>query len=164
MAFLCLHAAWDMSVSHDLYWLCWSLIIVPSSWTETWALALMFTCTVSPTGSSGTNHPRKPRKRPGETIVRQVYLRLWGSPFSPIFARLYVHVHCRLNLQSWLPTEFHKEINHLLVGFGQVCPSICQTVVQMSLKLCRSFVSLWVPDVTSALSVHRRSARVLRQS
>ncbi|KAI9453893.1 DNA glycosylase [Russula earlei] len=26
----------------------------------------------------------------------------------------------RLNLQSWLPTEFHKEINHLLVGFGQV--------------------------------------------
>ena len=26
----------------------------------------------------------------------------------------------RSNLQSWLPTEFHKEINHLLVGFGQV--------------------------------------------
>ncbi|KAF5349592.1 hypothetical protein D9756_008927 [Leucocoprinus leucothites] len=26
----------------------------------------------------------------------------------------------RLNLQSWLPSEFHKEINHLLVGFGQV--------------------------------------------
>ncbi|KAH9024123.1 DNA glycosylase [Lactarius hengduanensis] len=26
----------------------------------------------------------------------------------------------RLNLQSWLPTEFHKEINHLLVGLGQV--------------------------------------------
>lgn len=26
----------------------------------------------------------------------------------------------RLNLQSWLPKEFHKEINHLLVGFGQV--------------------------------------------
>jgi len=26
----------------------------------------------------------------------------------------------RLNLQSWLPTELHPEINHLLVGFGQV--------------------------------------------
>lgn len=26
----------------------------------------------------------------------------------------------RLNLQSWLPKEFHRDINHLLVGFGQV--------------------------------------------
>jgi len=26
----------------------------------------------------------------------------------------------RLNLQSWLPSELHPEINHLLVGFGQV--------------------------------------------
>ena len=26
----------------------------------------------------------------------------------------------RLNLQSWLPSEFHGEINHRLVGFGQV--------------------------------------------
>lgn len=26
----------------------------------------------------------------------------------------------RLNLQSWLPLELHPEINHLLVGFGQV--------------------------------------------
>ncbi|KAK0474835.1 DNA glycosylase [Armillaria novae-zelandiae] len=26
----------------------------------------------------------------------------------------------RLNLQSWLPTELHPEINHLLVGFGQM--------------------------------------------
>ncbi|KAF8801416.1 DNA glycosylase [Phlegmacium glaucopus] len=26
----------------------------------------------------------------------------------------------RLNLQSWLPKELHGEINHLLVGFGQV--------------------------------------------
>ena len=30
----------------------------------------------------------------------------------------------RLNLQSWLPKELHGEINHLLVGFGQVgCPN-----------------------------------------
>jgi endonuclease-3 len=27
----------------------------------------------------------------------------------------------RLNLQSWLPIELHREINHMLVGFGQVC-------------------------------------------
>jgi hypothetical protein len=26
----------------------------------------------------------------------------------------------RLNLQSWLPLELHPEINHMLVGFGQV--------------------------------------------
>lgn len=39
MAFLCLHAAWDMSVSHGLYWPGWSLIIVASSRTETWELA-----------------------------------------------------------------------------------------------------------------------------
>jgi endonuclease-3 len=26
----------------------------------------------------------------------------------------------RLNLQSWLPSELHGEINHMLVGFGQV--------------------------------------------
>ncbi|KZO90393.1 DNA glycosylase [Calocera viscosa TUFC12733] len=25
----------------------------------------------------------------------------------------------RLNLQSWLPSEYHAEINHMLVGFGQ---------------------------------------------
>jgi len=25
----------------------------------------------------------------------------------------------RLNLQSWLPKEFHREINHLLVGLGR---------------------------------------------
>ena len=26
----------------------------------------------------------------------------------------------RLNLQSWLPKDLHYDINHLLVGFGQV--------------------------------------------
>ncbi|KAF8061753.1 DNA glycosylase [Lyophyllum atratum] len=30
----------------------------------------------------------------------------------------------RLNLQSWLPMEYHREINHMLVGFGQtICSS-----------------------------------------
>lgn len=31
----------------------------------------------------------------------------------------------RLNLESWLPKEFHREINHILVGFGQ---TICRPV------------------------------------
>ena len=74
MAFLCLHAAWDMSVSHGLYGLGWSLIVVASSRTETWVLVWMFMCTVSPTGSSGTNHLRKARKRPGEMTGWQVLL------------------------------------------------------------------------------------------
>jgi len=33
---------------------------------------------------------------------------------------LFISREIRLNLQSWLPKEFHGEINHLLVGFGQV--------------------------------------------
>ncbi|KAF9531736.1 DNA glycosylase [Crepidotus variabilis] len=48
----------------------------------------------------------------------------------------------RLNLQSWLPKHLHGEINHLLVGFGQV---ICVPVrpkcdeCQLSIKgLCPS--------------------------
>ncbi|PBK87588.1 hypothetical protein ARMGADRAFT_1085608 [Armillaria gallica] len=42
---------------------------------------------------------------------------------SPKYERQLI---CRLNLQSWLPTELHPEISHLLVGFGQdglfACP------------------------------------------
>ncbi|KAF9032974.1 DNA glycosylase [Panaeolus papilionaceus] len=31
----------------------------------------------------------------------------------------------RLNLQSWLPKELYRDINHMLVGFGQViCPAV----------------------------------------
>ncbi|CAL1703293.1 unnamed protein product [Somion occarium] len=47
----------------------------------------------------------------------------------------------RLNLQSWLPTELHPEINHLLVGFGQ---TICLPVgprcdeCELSSGLCPS--------------------------
>ncbi|KAH9961148.1 DNA glycosylase [Lactifluus volemus] len=48
----------------------------------------------------------------------------------------------RLNLQSWLPTEFHKEINHLLVGFGQViCLPLgprCDLCTLGTQKLCPS--------------------------
>ncbi|KAI9508452.1 DNA glycosylase [Russula earlei] len=48
----------------------------------------------------------------------------------------------RLNLQSWLPTEFHKEINHLLVGFGQViCLPVrprCDVCTLSEQKICPS--------------------------
>jgi len=40
----------------------------------------------------------------------------------------------RLNLQSWLPTELHKEINHLLAGFDQAC--------QSRLKLSTSLIDI----------------------
>ncbi|KAI3615919.1 dna-(apurinic or apyrimidinic site) lyase [Moniliophthora roreri] len=47
-----------------------------------------------------------------------------------------------LNLQSWLPTEFHPEINHMLVGFGQtVCLPVrprCDQCVLSTDGLCPS--------------------------
>ncbi|KAH9961045.1 DNA glycosylase [Russula dissimulans] len=47
-----------------------------------------------------------------------------------------------LNLLSWLPTEFHKEINHLLVGFGQViCLPVgprCDLCTLSTQKICPS--------------------------
>ncbi|KAK2460682.1 hypothetical protein APHAL10511_007152 [Amanita phalloides] len=48
----------------------------------------------------------------------------------------------RLNLQSWLPTELHPEINHLLVGFGQtICLPTrprCETCLLSENYLCPS--------------------------
>ncbi|KAL4075309.1 DNA glycosylase [Scleroderma yunnanense] len=48
----------------------------------------------------------------------------------------------RLNLQSWLPKELHGEINHLLVGFGQViCLPVgpkCDSCTLSSAGLCPS--------------------------
>ncbi|KAG6854166.1 hypothetical protein C0991_009818 [Blastosporella zonata] len=48
----------------------------------------------------------------------------------------------RLNLQSWLPTELHPEINHMLVGFGQVvCLPVgprCDTCQLSTNDLCPS--------------------------
>ncbi|EJU05843.1 DNA glycosylase [Dacryopinax primogenitus] len=48
----------------------------------------------------------------------------------------------RLNLQSWLPREYHAEINHMLVGFGQalcfpVAPR-CDLCALAEKKLCPS--------------------------
>ncbi|KAI0296854.1 DNA glycosylase [Russula brevipes] len=68
MAFLCLHAAWDINVGIGV-----------------------------------------------DVHVHRITNRLkWHKPPTKTAEET------RLNLQSWLPTEFHKEINHLLVGFGQV--------------------------------------------
>ncbi|KAI9436322.1 DNA glycosylase [Lactarius indigo] len=94
MAFLCLHAAWDINVGIGV---------------DVHVQRI--------TNRLGWHKP--PTKNPEET---------------------------RLNLQSWLPTEFHKEINHLLVGFGQapsatfctlsaqnLCPS-AQTVAKSKVR------------------------------
>ena len=54
----------------------------------------------------------------------------------------------RLNLQSWLPTELHPEINHMLVGFGQVS---LQPVLWMSVSpRLRPYVFLSDPNVANA--------------
>ncbi|KAG6808729.1 hypothetical protein H0H92_003091 [Tricholoma furcatifolium] len=42
----------------------------------------------------------------------------------------------RLNLQSWLPAEFHRDINPMLVGFGQV-PYCLSDELYESLKRCQ---------------------------
>ncbi|KZT51767.1 DNA glycosylase [Calocera cornea HHB12733] len=48
----------------------------------------------------------------------------------------------RLNLQSWLPKEYHAEINHMLVGFGQaLCYPVgprCDLCELAEKKLCPS--------------------------
>ncbi|EDR10802.1 uncharacterized protein LACBIDRAFT_146613, partial [Laccaria bicolor S238N-H82] len=48
----------------------------------------------------------------------------------------------RLNLQSWLPKELHREINHMLVGFGQVvCLPVgpkCDSCALSTKQLCPS--------------------------
>ncbi|KAI0261729.1 DNA glycosylase [Gloeopeniophorella convolvens] len=38
----------------------------------------------------------------------------------------------RVNLESWLPVEFHKEINHLLVGFGQVWIALSNSLLSLT--------------------------------
>ncbi|KAG2139055.1 DNA glycosylase [Suillus clintonianus] len=48
----------------------------------------------------------------------------------------------RLNLQSWLPIELHREINHMLVGFGQtICVPVgpkCDSCTLSTKGLCPS--------------------------
>lgn len=48
----------------------------------------------------------------------------------------------RLNLQSWLPIELHREINHMLVGFGQtICVPVgpkCNSCTLRTKGLCPS--------------------------
>ncbi|KAK0210186.1 DNA glycosylase [Desarmillaria ectypa] len=52
----------------------------------------------------------------------------------------------RLNLQSWLPTELHPEINHLLVGFGQmVCLPVRPKCGECTLSLAGNCPSAQKP-------------------
>ncbi|KAK0496270.1 DNA glycosylase [Armillaria luteobubalina] len=52
----------------------------------------------------------------------------------------------RLNLQSWLPTELHPEINHLLVGFGQmICLPVRPKCGECVLSLAGSCPSAQMP-------------------
>lgn len=53
---------------------------------------------------------KPPTKTPEET--RQVENR-------------YTVLTLRINLESWLPSELHKPINPMLVGFGQVSTKHC---------------------------------------
>ncbi|KAI0270291.1 DNA glycosylase [Russula aff. rugulosa BPL654] len=90
MAFLCLHAAWDINVGIGV-----------------------------------------------DVHVHRITNRLkWHKPPTK------TPEETRLNLQSWLPTEFHKEINHLLVGFGQViCLPVgprCDLCTLGAQKICPS--------------------------
>ncbi|OJA11195.1 hypothetical protein AZE42_06243 [Rhizopogon vesiculosus] len=63
----------------------------------------------------------------------------------------------RLNLQSWLPTELHREINHTLVGFGQtICLPVrpkCDSCTLSSSGLCPS------ASTKSAKSPRKRKRR-----
>lgn len=63
------------------------------------------------------------------------------------------HPRFRLNLQSWLPTELHPDINHMLVGFGQVCANrrFSESRISLFMKYpTRPSVSLLVPNATCA--------------
>lgn len=67
----------------------------------------------------------------------------------------------RLNLQSWLPTEFHKEINHLLVGFGQV---VCLPVGPKCDMCTLSTQNLCPSAQTATKSKTRKTATVKPES
>ncbi|KAG7453086.1 DNA glycosylase [Guyanagaster necrorhizus] len=57
----------------------------------------------------------------------------------------------RLNLQSWLPTELHPEINHLLVGFGQmVCLPVRPKCGECTLSLAGTCPSAQKPKSKKA--------------
>ncbi|KAK0185841.1 DNA glycosylase [Armillaria mellea] len=60
----------------------------------------------------------------------------------------------RLNLQSWLPTELHPEINHLLVGFGQmVCLPVGPKCGECTLSLAGTCPSAQKPKAAKSKKV-----------
>jgi len=66
----------------------------------------------------------------------------------------------RLNLQSWLPTELHPDINHTLVGFGQM---ICLPVGPRC-DLCDLSAQGLCPSAQKVVSSKGRKAVVLAAS
>ncbi|KAG6907520.1 hypothetical protein DXG01_008609 [Tephrocybe rancida] len=80
----------------------------------------------------------------------------------------------RLNLQSWLPTELHPDINHMLVGFGQVVcvpvgprcdlcdlstTGLCPSVQKTSNTKSRKAVTL-APEPSSSMSLPKLEIEV----
>ncbi|KZV68113.1 DNA glycosylase [Peniophora sp. CONT] len=70
----------------------------------------------------------------------------------------------RLNLESWLPTELHHEINHLLVGFGQeICLPLRPRCDECSLSktgLCPSAETVTKAKTRKTKTVKTPSAKV----
>ena len=76
-------------------------------------------CTESPIDSAGIDLQRQTLNRLGEEILPDC-LALPHCSYSELHPHTAENPPARLNLQSWLPLELHREINPLLVGFGQV--------------------------------------------
>jgi len=70
----------------------------------------------------------------------------------------------RLNLQSWLPSNLHKSINPLLVGFGQV---ICFNLHVFQILISRLSVYPLAQDAITAYlplpNCARPESRILSQ-
>jgi hypothetical protein len=88
--------------------------------------------------------PRRTPKKPGRRIPSQ----LFRVPSDL----------CKLN-RSWLPAEFHKEMNHLLVGFFPGLSSSALRFFEEENNRLRLFVSRWpqMRHVEHAESLPERS-------
>ena len=84
-----------------------------------------------PIDSGGIYHRQLPRNKRGRSCL----------VFRKERRRLIVHA--RLNLQSWLPKEYHADINPLLVGFGQVKLQQCCKSTFDDIPFDRSYVCRW---------------------
>ena len=129
MAFLALQIAWNVYVVViHRHGTCRNFS------TETLASEWMSMSTESQTCWGGINLPQKHQSRHGSHICYVLNI-------SDTFVRL--------NLQSWLPKELHGEINHMLVGFGQVRHSRLVQFVLIIDLVSRLSASLSAPGAMS---------------